>query len=379
MVDINGFKWGEHRKTEGYEYYLPAEINQPWQWNHSALNTLLEEASMKLGELNSFARLVPNIDLFIMLHVTAEAVVSSRIEGTQTNIDEALLPEEDVAPERKNDWQEVKNYTEAMNRAIEQLKELPISTRLIRNAHQILMSGVRGEHKDPGHFRKTQNWIGGAGLTDAVFIPPAHQYVNDLMNDLEKFIHNEEIHVPDLIRIGMIHYQFETIHPFLDGNGRIGRLLITLYLIQKGIMDKPLLYLSKFFERHKSTYYDNLTRVREKNDMIRWLKFFLIGIRDTAVESADVLSQVLILKNDLEEKIRKEWGRRANSASTLLEYLFKQPAVDVKKVEKICDLSTRAAGNLVESFEDAGILVEITGQRRNRIYLFENYLKLFRN
>jgi len=301
-VDINSFKWGEIRKASGYEYYLPAEINHLWQWGHPALNTLLEEASMKLGELNSFARLVPNIDLFIMLHVTAEAVVSSRIEGTQTNIDEALLPEEDIAPERKNDWQEVRNYTEAMNNAIEQLTDLPLSTRLIKNAHQTLMSGVRGEHKDPGHFRKSQNWIGGATLTDAVFIPPDHHHVNDLMNDLENFIHNEEIQVPDLIRIGMIHYQFETIHPFLDGNGRIGRLLITLYLIQKGIMDKPLLYLSKFFEKHKSTYYDNLTLVREKNDMSRWLKFFLIGVRDTAIESADALSQVLHLKNELEKE-----------------------------------------------------------------------------
>lgn len=378
-MDINGFKWGEFRKAKMYDYYLPAEINRSWHWDHPVLNTLLEEASMKLGELNSFARLVPDIDLFIMLHVTAEAVVSSRIEGTQTNIDEALLPEEDVAPERKNDWREVRNYTEAMNEAIIQLKKLPLSTRMIKNTHKILMSGVRGEHKDPGHFRKSQNWIGGATLADAVFIPPDQHQVDDLMNDLEKFIHNEEILVPDLIRIGMIHYQFETIHPFLDGNGRIGRLLITLYMIQKGIMDKPLLYLSKFFERHKITYYDNLTRVREKNDMIRWLTFFLIGIRDTAVESADALSRVLQLKKELEERIRQEWGRRAHSASTLLEYLFKQPTVDVKQVEKICELSARAAGNLVKSFEDAGILVEITGQRRNRYYLFENYMNIFRN
>lgn len=378
-MDINSFKWGEFRKVKGYEYYLPSEINQPWQWNHPALNTLLEEASLKMGELNSFARLVPNIDLFIMLHVTAEAVVSSRIEGTQTNIDEALMPQEEVTPERKKDWQEVRNYTEAMNRAIKQLKELPLSTRMIKNIHKILMSGVCGEHKDPGYYRKSQNWIGGANLTDAVYIPPDQHHVNDLMNDLEKFIHNEEIQVPDLIRIGMIHYQFETIHPFLDGNGRIGRLLITLYLIQKEIMDKPLLYLSKFFERQKSNYYDNLTRVREKNDMTRWLSFFLIGVRDTAIESADALSQVLHLKNDLEEKIRQEWGRRAHSASTLLEYLFKQPTVEVKQAEKVCNLSARAAGNLVKSFEDAGILVEITGQRRNRLYLFENYLNIFRH
>lgn len=378
-MKIDQYTWGEFRKAKGYEYYLPAEINQPWKWDHPTLNTLLEEASIKLGELNSYARLVPNIDLFIMLHVTAEAVISSRIEGTQTKIDEALLPEEDIAPERRSDWQEVKNYTNAINTAIGNLEKLPISTRLIKQSHKILMQGVRGEHKQPGEFRTSQNWIGGATLTDAVFIPPAHHHINELMGDLEKFIHNEDIRVPDLIRIGMIHYQFETIHPFLDGNGRIGRLLITLYLIQKGIMTKPLLYLSKFLERHKSTYYDNLTGVREKNDMIRWLEFFLIGVRDTAIESANALNDVLKLKHDLELTIREEWGRRANSALILLEHLFKNPAVEIKQVEEVCNLSAKAAGGLVRSFEDAGILNEITGQSRNRIYLFDSYLKKFRD
>lgn len=377
-MDIKTFKWGSWRQGNKYKYYLPEKINQSWKWDNSDINILLEEASMKLGELNSYARLVPNIDLFIQLHVTTEAVISSRIEGTQTNIDEALLPEEDVAPERRQDWQEVRNYTEALNTAIKSLERIPISSRLIRQTHGTLLSGVRGEHKLPGDFRASQNWIGGATLKDAVFIPPNHPHINNLMSDLEKFIHNEEIHVPDLIKIGMVHYQFETIHPFLDGNGRIGRLLITLYLVSRGIMDKPLLYLSKFFERHKGVYYDNLMRVRENNDMIHWLRYFLIGVRDTAIEAADTLGAVLQLKNDIETKIRNQWGRRTRSALNLLKHLFVNPVVQIKDVQKVCNLSAKAAGNLVQSFEDAGFLYEVTGQSRDRIYHFSPYLDKFK-
>lgn len=377
-MNIETYDWGSNRTGRDYEYYLPNSINLPWKWEQASINKLLEEASMKLGELNSFARLVPNIDLFILLHVTTEAVVSSRIEGTQTNIDEALLDEEDVAPGRRDDWQEVQNYTKALNTAIEELKNLPISTRLICDTHRILMDGVRGERKQPGEFRNTQNWIGGASLRDAIFIPPDHPHVNDLMSDLEKFIHNDQLNVPDLIKIGMVHYQFETIHPFLDGNGRIGRLLITLYMVSNGILDKPLLYLSKFFEKHKGTYYDNLMRVREKNDMAHWIKFFLVGIRDTAIDASNTLSSILLLKNELEVQIKDNWGRRTDSAFALLEHLFRQPVVEIKKVQKVCGLSAKAAGDLVKSFEDAGILKERTGQSRNRSYSFDLYLKKFR-
>lgn len=377
-MDIETFEWGSWRDGKDYKYYLPKQINQPWEWNHAGLNTLLEEASIKLGELNSFAKLVPNIDLFIQLHVTTEAVVSSRIEGTQTNIGEALLPEEDVAPERRHDWKEVQNYTKALNTAIASLQDLPISSRLIRQTHEILISDVRGKHKRPGQYRTSQNWIGGATIEDAIFIPPDHPHVHDLMGDLETFIHNSDLKVPDLVRIGMVHYQFETIHPFLDGNGRIGRLLITLYLVSRGIMNKPLLYLSKFFERHKGTYYDNLMRVREQNDMIQWLRYFLVGVRDTAIESADTLSAVLQLKNDLDAQIREQWGRRTRSALNLLEHLFTNPVVQIKDVQKVCNLSPRAAGNLVHSFDDAGILKEITGQSRNMRYVFKPYLDKFK-
>ena len=229
----------------------------------------------------------------------------------------------------------------------------------------------------PGEFRRSQNWIGGASIDDAVFVPPAHTHIDELMGDLENFLHNDQIDVPALIRIGIAHYQFETVHPFLDGNGRIGRLLITLYLVSEKILDQPLLYLSAFFEQDKGLYYDNLSRAREKNDLLQWCKYFLVGVEETARKANATLAEVLQLKQSLESLIHRDWGRRTQSAITLLNALFKEPFVKVKDVESICSLSPKAAGSLVQSFVDAGVLKEFTGQSRNRVFVFEEYLGLF--
>lgn len=377
-MDIEAYNAGRLEKGFNYSYFVPELINWQWEWKDPQLSTLLEKASISLGELNSFARLVPNIDLFIQLHVTKEAVISSRIEGTQTNIDEALMPEEEVSPEKRNDWLEVRNYSEAMTNAISELAQLPLSSRLLCKTHERLLSGVRGEHKMPDEFRRSQNWIGGASLNDAVFIPPAHTYVNELMGDLENFLHNENIHVPALVRIGIAHYQFETIHPFLDGNGRIGRLLITLYLVSEKILHQPLLYLSVFFEKNKGLYYDNLTRVREKNDLMRWLKYFLTGVDETARQASNTLSEILKLRGQIETALRNSAGRRTHSALALLAYLFKGPVISVKQASGICDLSTKAANDLVNLFVQQGILKEISGKTRYRLFVFASYLDLFK-
>ena len=374
---IESFEAGHYSRGAGYRYFVPAKVNRQWNWKDARLNTLLERASFQLGQLNSYAHLAPNIGLFIHLHVTKEAVVSSRIEGTRTRMDEALLSEEYISPERKDDWQEVKNYTQALNEAVEQLKTLPLSSRLIRAAHKALLQGVRGAHKMPGEFRRSQNWIGGASIDDAVFVPPAHTHIDELMGDLENFMHNDQIAVPALIRIGIAHYQFETIHPFLDGNGRIGRLLITLFLVSEKILDQPLLYLSAFFEQDKGMYYDNLSRAREKNDLLHWCKYFLVGVEETARKANSTLAEVLRLKQNLESLIHRDWGRRTQSAITLLNALFKEPFVKVKDVESICSLSPKAAGSLAQSFVDGAILKEFTGQSRNRVFVFEEYLGLF--
>ncbi len=376
--NIESFISGHFEKGIGYKYFVPSTINHQWEWNDGSLNTLLEKASIKLGELNSFAKLVPNTDLFIHLHVTKEAVVSSRIEGTQTTMDEAFLPENEISPERRNDWHEVRNYTESLNTAIKELKTLPLSSRLLRKTHNILLKGTRGKHKMPGEYRRSQNWIGGNSINDAAFIPPNFNYVDELMGDLENFLHNEEIEVPALIRIGIAHYQFETIHPFLDGNGRIGRLLITLYLVSERILEKPLLYLSVFFDKNKGLYYDNLTRVREKNDLTQWLKYFLVGVAQTAEQAVQTLSTILKLKERLEMDIAKNWGRRSSQALVLLQYLFGEPVINIKQVEDICKLSKKSANELVNEYERAGILVETTGQARYRVFVFHEYLNLFK-
>lgn len=360
-----------------YKYFLPAKINEEWIWSDQQVNNLLEKAAIKLGELNSFAKQVPNIDLFIQLHINKEAVISSRIEGTKTDIDESFLSESEILPERKDDWREVRNYIEAINTAILELKNLPISSRLIKDIHKILLHSVRGSEKQPGEFRRSQDWIGGNSPSDAVFVPPAFEYVEELMGDLEKFIHNEEINIPNLIRIAIVHYQFETIHPFLDGNGRVGRLLITLLLIDKKILAAPLLYLSSYFEKNKGLYYDNLTFVRTKNDMKQWLKYFLVGIAEVAEKSVDNLSQVLHLKSDLEKLISKNLGRKTNSAHLLLNQLFQNPVTYVKEVERVTNLTYKAANDLVSDFVSNGILEEITEQSRNRIFVFRKYTKLF--
>ncbi len=377
-MNIENFISGSWQKGEKYSYFLPEKINHTFVWTDESINELLEKASLKLGELNSFSRFVPDTDMFIIMHVFKEAVVSSRIEGTKTNIDEALIEEKELGPEHRDDWQEVNNYVKAMNYAIEELKTLPLSNRLIKNTHQILLSSVRGEMKSPGEFRLSQNWIGGASINDAVFIPPSHLELPELMSDLELFLHNDEIRVPHLVRIAVAHYQFETIHPFLDGNGRIGRLLITLYLVSAGILDKPLLYLSEFFEKNKYLYYDNLTLVRTKNDLGHWLKYFLVGIIQVADKAVLTLKNIVDLKMEIEQNRLSGMGKRSKHGHILLKALFSKPLLNVRDVQQITGLSPKAAYDLVEAFIEKGILKETTGYQRNRFFMFEDYVKMFR-
>ena len=375
-MNIKDFKAGTLREEYQYKSFIPEMINHTFTWDDPQINTMLEDATRALGELNAFTMIVPNVDIFIQMHITKEANTSSKIEGTKTEMDEVLISKEQIDPEKRDDWQEVRNYIDAMNSAIKELETLPISNRLIKNIHAILLNSVRGEAKQPGEFRKSQNWIGGASLTTAYFIPPHHNEVNELMSDLEKFLHNEEIFVPHLIKIAIAHYQFETIHPFLDGNGRIGRLLITLYLVSNGLLKKPSLYLSDFIERNKSVYYESLTRVRTDNDLIHWIKFFLEAVIVTANSGVKTFQDILSLKQEM-DTIVVSFGKKAHNASKLLDYLYQRPIISISDIIEPLEVSKPTANSLVKEFEEKGILKEITGYERNKLFAFDRYLSIY--
>lgn len=375
-MKLEAFKSGKYKHQYHYRSFSPEPINHGWNWDDGRVSTLLEQATKALGELNAFSLIVPDVDLFIEMHIVKEANQSSRIEGTQTQMDEAVRDIEQIAPERRDDWQEVQNYIRAMNSAIAGLKSLPLSTRLLRQTHEILMSGVRGEQKMPGDFRLSQNWIGGTNLQDAVFIPPHHEEVPELMSDLEKFLNNGTIEVPHLIRIAIAHYQFETIHPFLDGNGRIGRLMITLYLIEHGMLSKPSLYLSDFIEKHKGAYYDALTTVRVSNDLLHWVRFFLNAVIQTARQGTQTFQAILALRQRVEGQI-VTLGRRAENGRRLMLHLYKKPVINATQATAILEVSPRTANALIQELLTLGILKELTGYKRNRIFMFQEYLDLF--
>jgi len=377
MNNIIDFKSGTYSQKRGYKAFLPNKINGAYRFDDPELLILLERATLKLGELSAYSELVPDVDHFIQIHVTKEATVSSKIEGTHTNMEEAMLQEDEIDPERKDDWMEVKNYIRALNHSISQLQDLPLSSRLLKQAHEILLTNVRGDHKLPGEFRTSQNWIGGATLTDAAFVPPLWEDVGPLMGDLENFLHNEKTGLPHIIKIALAHYQFETIHPFLDGNGRIGRLMITLYFIETGILKKPVLYLSDFFERNRSLYYDNLTVIRTRNDLKTWLRFFLVGTIETSEKAIQGLRNILALKKDCEINRISQLGKKMKAAQELLTSLFSSPVVRPDEVAAITGLSMVSSYKLIEDFERLGILAEITGSQRNRIFAFREYFDVF--
>jgi Fic family protein len=374
---MKNFRSGRYIQPGYYKSFQPNLINRVWSLDNMELIQLLGRADRELGKLDMYSEYIPNIDLFISMHVLKEATQSSKIEGTRTNMAEALLAEEDVAPEKRDDWEEVQNYVAAMREAIANLDTLPFSSRLIRETHRTLLQGVRGKHKQPGEFRQSQNWIGGATLSDAIFVPPVHTTIGELMSDIEKFVHNNTDYFPELLKIALVHYQFETIHPFLDGNGRVGRLLIPLYLVDKGILKQPVLYLSDFFERNRTNYYDNLMRAREKNDLLQWFKFFLVGIIETASNSVATFDNILKLQKQVESQIQVLGSRTAN-AQKVIDYLYQRPIIDAAKVGEVVQVSPASAYKLIVDLVQLGILEEITGGKRGKQYMFMAYLNLFK-
>ena len=350
---------------------LPLEIR-----NDNELQSLLSRADLALGRLDGIAETLPDVDFFILMYIRKEATLSSQVEGTQATFADVLKAEAKVEDlEIHKDVDEVLNYVKAMNHGLERLKTFPLSLRLIKEIHKILLEGVRGEGREPGEFRKSQNWIGGPTIQRASFVPAPPQEIINLLDNFEKFLHNKSL-MPTLMKTGLIHAQFENIHPFLDGNGRIGRLLVTFYLCQQKVLDRPLLYLSNFFRKYRQEYYDRLNAFHEKDDIEGWLKFFFEGIAITASQAVDTSKKILKLRKEDFEKITA-LGRSAPRAVLVFDSLFHTPLTTIKDVERITGLKNPNALALVNRLVKLEILKEITGKKRNKIFSYQQYIKLF--
>jgi Fic family protein len=377
IMKLEEYKAGEYKQGNGYKAFLPSKINYNWGWDDTKLDSLLAEANRQIGELNAYSLLLPNVDLYIKMHVKIEANKSSKIEGTRTTIEEDLSDLQDINPEKRDDWEEVQNYVKATNYGIDRINNgFPVCNRLIRDIHKILLNGVRGEKKTPGEFRISQNWIGGTMPSTAAYVPPLVEDLADCLKDLELFINNEEIDTPDLIKIAIIHYQFESIHPFLDGNGRIGRLLIPLYLQSKKYLDNPCLYISFFFEKNRDLYYQKLNDVRIKNDIIGWIKFFLEGIIETAKIAKEKFKKVVELTKKVDTQIT-DLKVKYDNAKKIIDYFYDEPYSTRKKISEALEMPESTVNGVINELKSANIIKETTGYSRNQIFVFSEYVEIF--
>lgn len=368
------------RQPSGYRAFIPEALPpEPPVHITNELQQLLSEADRALGRLDGSIQILPDADMFVYMYVRNEAVLSSQIEGTQSSLQDLLAAEAEIlTPNRPKDAVEVINYVSAMNYGLERLSTLPVSTRLICEIHGELLKGVRGSHLTPGELRTSQNWIGPEGCTlrEANFVPPPPSELAEAMSSLERFIHYGT-ELPLLIKIGLVHAQFETIHPFWDGNGRVGRLLITFLLCQQRTLTQPVLYLSYFFKRYRQQYYDELQAVRDAGSWEKWLAFFLRGVAAVSEQSTDTVQRILALRESHRRVINDHFGRAAANGHRVLEHIFSRPVVSVDDVEELIGTTYQTANNLVARLVEYGILREFTGQARNRAFIYQSYLELF--
>ena len=376
---VKDYKAGTYEKLNDYKAFLPSPINHDWTWDSAEINKLLEKANIELGSLKSYSELIPNIDLYIQMHIKIEANKSSRIEGTQTTIEEELMPIVELNPEKRDDVAEVHNYIKALEYGVKRITvdEFPLSSRLIREIHAILLEGVRGEYKTPGEYRKSQNWIGGTMPSTASYVPPVFTRIPELITDIEMFIHNEDIYVPELIKIAIIHYQFESIHPFLDGNGRTGRILIPLLLLNSEILTKPSFYISNYFEVHRTEYYDTLNRVRMNDDLEGWIKFFLQAAIETARDARSKFEKAVNYVENLNERAAKIPGSTENIQKILKEF-YQDPAQTSADLAGKVGITGTTANRILKALENENIVTEETGYSRNRVYMMRDYVNLFK-
>jgi Fic family protein len=368
------------QQLTGYQAFIPAALPpQPPVHLNGEMQRLLSQADVALGRLDGSIVNLPNPDLFVMMYVRKEAVLSSQIEGTQSSLNDLLAAEAHLkVPDAPKDVEEVINYVAAMNHGLRRLPDFPLSIRLIREIHAELLKGVRGAHLTPGELRRSQNWIGPAGCTlkDATFIPPPPDIIEKSLGDLERFLHDEN-DLPGLIRIGLAHAQFETIHPFLDGNGRVGRLLITFLLMHSGILGKPVLYLSYYLKQHRSEYYDLLQGIRDRGAWEEWLSFFLRGISEVSAQAMETVRKIVAQREAIRTLIAEHLGGAAGNGHRVLEHLYQRPIVSVNAVKTLLHITYPAANQLVDRLQSIDVLHEITGNTRNRVFRFDAYINLF--
>lgn len=380
-MKVTSARSGQIIKTPtGYEAFVPHPLPpSPEVSIDQEMYYLLSAADRKLGRLDGITRVLPNPDLFLAMYVQKEAVLSSQIEGTQASLVDVLGASADTE-KRKTDIEDVVNYVKAMNYGLERLNELPLCLRLIKEIHSILLQGVRGSDRNPGEFRRSQNWIGvqGCTLNTATFVPPPVEEMMNAMGELENFFYDEKNFIPPLIKIAMIHAQFETIHPFLDGNGRVGRLLITFWLCQQKILSKPLLYLSYYFKQNRTEYYDRLMNVRLHGEWENWIKFFLKGVETVSDEATDSATSILALKDQCATALNAESNNNSNYLK-LLDKLFETPVISRKEVIDTLNISSPTAGELLETFCRLSILRDTTPKKqRNKKYCFTDYLSILK-
>ena len=377
MIAVESFLSGKYRNNGDFKSFIPSPINDTWVWSSSEINALLSQADRELGALSTYPELIPDLDIYIRMHIRVEANKSNRIEGTKTSIEEDMLPKENLVSEKRDDVQEIENYIKAMDYGVKRIidDDFPFSSRFLRELHQILLQGVRGEYKIPGEFRRSQNFIGGSKPSDAVYVPPSIADLDAAMEDFDRFA-NRNDDLPVLIRLAIMHYQFETIHPFLDGNGRIGRLMIPLYLLSRNILGKPCFYISDYFETHRSEYYAALQDTRVRNDMERWICFFLRASIATARKAKDTFNRVLRLVDKYNRYIA-ETKSMHTTISSIIREMYSRPIASVAILSEMTGIGVTIVNSAVNTLVADGVLSEITGGKRNRVFMLTEYMEIF--
>lgn len=376
-MKLEGYKSGIFMRMNDYSPFILSKINYEWSWEDSKLNKMSAEVNRQIGELNGYSKLLPNMDAYTKMLMVVEANKTSKIEGTNIKMEDCLLQPSDIEAEKKEDWDRIQRHIDAMNYGIQQIGEqVTVGTKLLREIHNILLQGEKGDEKNLGKLRGMQTWVGGTSILDAIYIPPPHTEIVECLADFEQFIANEDTNTPDVVKLAMLHYQFESIHPFVGGNGRIGRMLIPLYLRSKGFLDKPCLFVSEYLEQNKEEYFNRLAKVRTSSDIIGWINFFLEAMLESAKRTNNRLQQLSQLKNEMDNVVMNT-PVKPDNAKKIVETFYKEPIVDVLRLGELSGIKGGTMRTVINSLIDKGIVIKVKGVNKNKIVCFKKYTDIF--